>query len=103
MKTDKLSKKLGLIGSCLGVVMFMIFGLLQGVLLGGTAAVKVGGYLFAEGGTAATVLGCAGIVIGVVLAGVVFVVGGFAAGRVAGHVMSACSRKHGAVPSAARN
>ncbi len=103
MKTDKLSQRLGLIGSGLGVVMFLVFGLLQGVLLGGTAAVKVGGYLFADGGTAARVLGCAGIVLGVALAAVVFVVGGFAAGRVIGQVVSACGRKHGALPSAARN
>ena len=81
----------------------MVFGLLQGVLLGGTAAVKVGGYLFADGGAAARVLGVSGMVIGVALAAVVFVVGGFAAGRVAGHLMAACGRKHGAVPSAARN
>ena len=102
MDARKLSKKLGIIGSVLGIVMFLIFGLLQGILLGGTAAVKLCGYLFAEGGVAATVVGCAGVVLGVALAAVVFVVGGFAAGRVAGHVLVAFGGKHGAVPSAAR-
>lgn len=98
-----LSKKLGLIGSGCGVVMFGIYGLLQGALLGGTAGVEAGNYLFADGDLLPRVLAGGGMVLGVILAAIIFITGGFATGRVIGYVMDAVTGKAERATSAARN
>lgn len=98
----ELSKKLGLIGSGFGVVMFAVYGLLQGALLGGTAGIEAGKYLAAGSDLAPRVLAAAGMLLGVGLAAVVFVTGGFATGRVIGYLMGSVARKE-AAPSVAHN
>lgn len=99
----ELSKKLGLIGSGFGVVMFFVYGLLQGALLGGTAGLEAAKYLAAGSDLVPRVLAGAGMVLGVGLAAIVFVTGGFATGRVLGYVMGSVVRKEEATPSAAHN
>jgi hypothetical protein len=98
-----LSKKMGLIGSGIGVVMFFIYGLLQGALLGGTAGIQAGSYLFTDSDLAPRVLAGGGMVLGAVLAAIIFVTGGFATGRVVGYMMGLLANREERAPSAVRN
>jgi hypothetical protein len=97
------SKRMGLIGSGMGVVMFFVYGLLQGALLGGTAGIQASGYMFAESGLASRMLAGGGMVIGVVLAAIIFVTGGFATGRVVGYVVGSVSGEGERATSVVRN
>lgn len=83
--------------------MFGAYGLLQGALLGGTAGVEAGNYLFAGGDLAPRVLAGGGMVLGVILAAIIFITGGFATGRVIGYVMDALTGKAERATSEARN
>jgi len=108
MKGNGYSKKAGLVGCGVGAVLFVAFGMLQGSLIGGTAGVEAGGYLFSDGAVAdlaTRVLAAAGMLAGVAFAALVFLASGFTAGRLVGlgvDVIGA-ARKGEALPRAARN
>ena len=91
MKTRELSKSMGLVGSGAGVVAFLLKGLLQGALIGGTVGLKMGGYLFGEsamgGDVAVRALAAAGMLIGVALSAAMFIITGYALGRLAAYVV----------------
>jgi len=108
MKAREISKKVGLVGGGVGFMLFLMFGLLQGALLGGTAGVQAGAFLF-EGGALAEwtprVLAALGMAAGVMSSAVIFITGGFATGRILGYAVGAgIEAKRGAgVPGAAHN
>jgi hypothetical protein len=73
-----ISKKLGLIGAGMGLVLFALFGLLQGSVIGGAIGLDIVGGIYS---TAASPTLLARVIIGgsmlagVVISGVMFVVG----------------------------
>lgn len=92
---NELMKKCGLIGSGVGVVLFAVFGLLQGALLGGAAGLAIANHVFGETTLElmANELLPRMIVAGSMLAGVIFslvffTVTGAAMGVAGGFVLS---------------
>jgi small-conductance mechanosensitive channel len=75
MKTT-LSRKTAYIGAGAGIVLFAIFGLLPGSLLGGAAGIKLAGMLFGlplESGIIARVIVLASMLMGVMVSGITIV------------------------------
>lgn len=75
MKTT-LARKGAYIGAGAGLVLFAIFGLMPGSLLGGAAGINVAGWIFGlplEPGLLQRVFVLAGMLAGVLIAGVVIV------------------------------
>jgi len=75
MKTA-LSKKLAYMGAGAGVVVFAVFGLLPGSLIGGAVGINFAGWIFGlplEPGIISRALVFAGMLVGVLIAGIVIV------------------------------
>ena len=71
-----LSRKTAYIGAGAGMVLFAIFGLLPGSLLGGAAGIKVAGMLFGlplESGIIQRVIVLASMLVGVMASGITIV------------------------------
>jgi len=106
MAKKELSKKMGLIGIGFGLIMFAVYGLFQGALIGGTAGLKLGCYLMGGGAAGANLLvrglAAVGMLTGVLLSAAMFVTSGFAAGRIVGFVANEgpAVEKAGEVPRA---
>jgi len=86
MKTT-LSRKTAYIGAGAGMVLFAIFGLLPGSLLGGAAGIKLGGMLFGlplESGIIQRVIVLASMLVGVMVSGVTIVTATTTMGWLAG-------------------
>ena len=97
---SELMKKCGLIGSCIGLALFVAFGILQGSLLGGTAGLLMVTHLF--GANTIEVMGnsvllrtvvAASMLTGVIVSFVMFVAAGVAAGAAWGFALSLFARK----------
>jgi hypothetical protein len=70
------SKKATLIGAGAGLVLFVMFGLLPGSLLGGAAGLKFAGLFFGlplEPGIAARAIVLASMLVGVMVSGIIIV------------------------------
>jgi len=78
---------IGLAGGVLGAAAFLGVGLLRGALIGGAAGLWVGGLLPGGYEPVARVLGGVGMAAGALLAGVMFVVTGYAVGRLSGYIV----------------
>jgi len=71
-----------------GVVAFLMFGLLNGALVGGTFGMETGSYIFGygpeSGDTVPRIMAAVGMLVGVAITGAMFVTCGLALGRLAG-------------------
>ncbi len=83
--------RLGIAGAVLGFLAFILYGMLYGALIGGAAGQEAGIGLFGYGLTSRA-LSAAGMVLGVLVSGVVFLSTGYAAGRTA-HLLMHLGKK----------
>jgi len=89
MKTT-IAKKTAYIGAGAGLVLFAIFGLMPGSLIGGTMGINIAGWLFGlplQSGLVARVIVLASMLIGVLVAGIVIVTATSTIGWLAGKVL----------------
>ena len=95
METAGETKKVGLyIGTGVGLVLFALVGLFPGSLIGGIAGLKAAGLLgIAQGTLFARAMAAGGMLTGVLLAAVVFILGMGAVGWAGGSVMESLTAK----------
>jgi hypothetical protein len=89
MKTT-LSRKAAYIGAGAGLVLFAIFGLLPGSLLGGAAGIKFAGMLFGlplEPGVVSKAIVLLSMIVGVMVSGIAIVTATSTAGWLVGNVI----------------
>ncbi len=89
MKTT-ISRKTTYIGAGAGLVLFAIFGLLPGSLLGGAMGINIAGWLFGlplQPGLLARVIVLASMLIGVLVTGIVIVTATSTVGWLVGKVL----------------
>jgi len=87
---NQVARKMGLIGAGAGLVMFALFGLLQGSVIGGAIGLDIVGGLYntaASPTLLARVIIGASMLAGVLISGVMFVVGFGTVGAAAGYVV----------------
>ncbi len=95
MKTT-LSRKAAYIGAGAGLVLFALFGLLPGSLLGGAAGINIAGWLFGlplEPGLISRVIVFISMLAGVLVAGIVIVTATSTLGWLAGRVIEAATQE----------
>lgn len=88
----RLSNKTMLIGAGAGLVLFAIFGLLPGSFLGGVMGLNIAGTLFGYPVTSnllPRIIVAASMLIGVMVSGIIFTVGGATLGWLAGTAVDA--------------
>jgi len=93
MKT-KLSNKMALIGAGAGLVLFAIFGLLPGSFLGGVMGLNIAGSLFGYPVTSSLlprIIVAGSMLIGVMVSGIIFTMGGSLIGWLAGTVLESAT------------
>ena len=89
MKTT-IARKTAYIGAGVGMVLFALFGLMPGSLLGGAMGINVAGWLFGlplEPGLLSRVIVLVSMLIGVLVAGIVIVTATSTIGWIAGKVL----------------
>jgi pheromone shutdown protein TraB len=89
MKTT-LSRKTAYIGAGAGLVLFAIFGLLPGSLLGGAAGIKLAGMFFGfplDPGIVSRVIVLSSMLVGVMVAGITSVTATTSLGWIVGRVL----------------
>jgi hypothetical protein len=85
-----LSRKTAYIGAGAGLMLFAIFGLLPGSLLGGAAGIKLAGLLFGlplDPGIVSRVIVLASMLVGVIVAGITSVTAATSLGWLVGRVL----------------
>ena len=90
MKTGEMAKKGLYTGVGAGLVLFALVGLLPGSFIGGVIGLNIAGGIFGFPLTASVlprIIVALSMLMGVVLSGVAFVVGGALAGWLTGHVI----------------
>src|SRR5574341_1324418 len=90
MKTRDAARKGAYIGAGAGLVLFALFGLLPGSLIGGAAGINIAGWLFGlplEPGLISRVIVLASMLVGVLVAGIVIVTATSTVGWLAGKLM----------------
>ena len=91
MKTT-IEKKSALIGAGAGLVLFALFGLIPGSLLGGAAGIKLAGSLYGlplESGLVARTVVLASMFVGIVVSGITIVTATSTTGWLVGHTADA--------------
>jgi len=89
MKTT-ISRKTAYIGAGAGLVLFALFGLLPGSLLGGAVGINIAGWLFGlplDPGLVSRIIVLASMLIGVLVAGIVMVTVSSTVGWLIGKVL----------------
>jgi hypothetical protein len=89
---NTLSRQAAYIGAGAGLVIFAIFGLLPGSLLGGAAGIKLAGLLFTlplEPGIISRMIVLASMLVGVVVSGITIVTASSTTGWLLGRVLDA--------------
>jgi hypothetical protein len=92
MKTGEAAKKGLYVGVGAGLVLFALVGLLPGSFIGGVIGLNIAGSIFGLPVTASLLprmIVAVSMLLGVLLAGVAFVVGGALAGWLTGYVIDA--------------
>ncbi len=87
---NTLSRKTAYIGAGAGLVLFALFGLMPGSLLGGAMGINIAGWLFGlplQPGLISRIIVLASMLIGVVVAGIVIVTASSAIGWLVGKVL----------------
>lgn len=82
--------RLAYIGAGVGIGLFTLFGLLPGAFLGGVLGLDISGSLFGfpvDASLFARGIVIISMVIGVMVAGLIFIVGGASAGWIIGHLL----------------
>ncbi len=90
MKTTGAAKKGAYIGAGAGLVLFALFGLLPGSLIGGAAGINVAGWLFGlplEPGLVSRMIVLMSMLVGVLVSGIVIVTATSTVGWLVGRVM----------------
>jgi len=90
MKDTRYSKKLAYMGAGCGVVLFAIFGLLPGSFLGGVMGLNIAGSLLGTpvaSGVLSRLIVAASMVVGVMVAGIMFIMASTTAGWLIGTVV----------------
>jgi hypothetical protein len=91
MKTS-IARKSAYIGAGAGLVLFALFGLMPGSLLGGAMGINIAGWLFGlplEPGLLSRVIVLASMLVGVLVAGIVIVTASTTIGWLAGKMLEA--------------
>ena len=89
MKTT-IARKTTYIGAGAGLVLFALFGLLPGSLLGGAAGINIAGWLFGlplEPGLVSRIIVLASMLVGILVAGIVIVTASSTVGWLVGKVL----------------
>jgi len=97
MKTNKMAKKGIYIGAGIGLVLFAIIGLLPGSFIGGVIGINIASMMFGTPLSTSLIprmIVGASMVLGVCVAGMVFVIGGSILGWLAGHVVETVKEGH---------
>lgn len=92
MKETKYTKKLAYIGAGCGVVLFAIFGLLPGSFLGGVMGLNIAGIILGSpvaSGLLSRMIVAASMIVGVMVAGIMFIMASTTAGWLIGNVIDA--------------
>lgn len=87
---ETVAKKAAYIGAGVGLVLFAIFGLLPGSMLGGVMGLNIAGFIFGSPvtpGIFSRLIVGASMLIGIMVAGIVFVLGFSLAGWLLGHAV----------------
>jgi small-conductance mechanosensitive channel len=98
MKTT-IARKTAYIGAGAGLVLFAIFGLMPGSLLGGAMGINIAGWLFGlplQPGLVARVIVLASMLIGVLVAGIVMVTATSTIGWLLGRLLESAHPKENA-------
>lgn len=93
---NKLSRKTAYIGAGAGLVLFAIFGLLPGSLIGGALGIKFAGMLFGlplEGGLVAKAIVLSSMLLGVLVSGIVIVTASSTSAWLLGRVLEATAQE----------
>ena len=93
-KMNKLTKNLTYVGSGIGLVLFALVGLMPGSLLGGAMGLNIVGALFGypvTSGVLQRLIVAASMLVGVMVAGIIFVVGCSVAAWLVGTVIEAAT------------
>jgi hypothetical protein len=93
---NSLSRKTAYMGAGAGLVLFAIFGLLPGSLIGGAAGLKFAGMLFnfpVEAGIISRIIILASMLMGVVVSGIAVVTAASSIGWLVGRVLDASVRQ----------
>ncbi len=96
MKTNTMARKGAYIGAGAGLVLFAIFGLLPGSLLGGAAGINVAGWLFGlplQPGLISRAIVLVSMLTGVLVAGIVIVTATSTVGWLAGRLIDSSVHK----------
>lgn len=103
MKDRTYTKSLTYTGAAAGVVLFAIFGLLPGSFLGGAMGLNLAGSLLGTpvaSGIAARLIVAASMVLGVMVAGIMFITAASTLGWVIGTVVDSLREKAGQMAEA---
>jgi len=95
---NSIAKKGAYIGAGAGLVLFAIFGLLPGSLLGGAAGINIAGMLFGlplEPGLISRAIVLVSMLVGVLVAGIVIVTATTTVGWLAGRLMQGSEAHEG--------
>jgi hypothetical protein len=95
MKTT-LARKMSYIGAGAGLVLFALFGLLPGSLLGGAMGINIAGWLFGlplEPGLISRAIVLAAMLVGVLVAGIVIVTASTTVGWLLGRLLEGSSHE----------
>ncbi len=87
---NSLARRTAYIGAGAGLVLFALFGLLPGSLLGGAAGINVAGWLFGlplDPGLVSRIIVLAGMLSGVLIAGIAIVTASTMVGWLVGKVL----------------
>ena len=100
MKTT-IARKTAYIGAGAGIVLFALFGLLPGGILGGAMGLNLAGWLFGlplEPGLISRAIVLAGMLVGILLAGIVMVTAGTTVGWLLGRLLEGSAHEEQAHP-----
>jgi len=96
MKTTDYTKKMTYIGAGCGIVLFAVFGLLPGSFLGGVMGLNLAGSLLGtpvSSGVLSRLIVAASMVMGVMVAGIMFITASSLAGWILGTIADALATK----------
>ncbi len=98
MKTG-IAKKTTYIGAGAGLVLFALFGLMPGSLLGGAMGINIAGWLFGlplQPGLVSRMIVLVSMLVGVLVAGIVIVTAASTVGWLVGKLLEPASARHAA-------
>ncbi len=98
MKNREIAKKAAYLGAGAGLVLFVLFGLLPGSLIGGAAGIKLAGWLFGlplEAGLISRMIVLASMLASALLAGTIVVTATSSLCWIAGRVLEAAMHEGG--------